>query len=384
MYINKWVRYIKIKNVLLYIIGIFLLAADVYVLASLFSTYYDDMYTFWNARATPQCIRGIIVGIVLVVIAYISGRNIGDAYFYSNYFELDLSGIIKIHDLAESCGKNERILAAQIKIFRVLYMKNFKMEKDNTIVLNSKICECECVSCGAPIDKKIYFAGKCSYCGSSDVFAKVLTDNRIYSISTDRHYDTAKSDYYLKKNLEKKRILSMIGICVATIFITISLCAILDQSLNINNKEYLTEQLLSGRGGSYELIRSDMVDLMLWFGMLILAMLPVLYSFIVKISMISSAKKFSRVFAKAKVPYVLKKELPVMKNPIKRVCKSIRKGFTKNCSIECVEGNFRISLAKKIQKDKCPYCGAPIVDVKDVRYTCTYCQRTVIGVVDKK
>lgn len=177
MYMNKSVRLIRIKNILFYTIGIFLLAAEGYVLTSLFSTYYDDMYTFWNAKATPGCIRGIVTGAACVIIAYFSERNIGDALFYSNYFELDLNGMIDIHDLSEACGRDEKRVAGQLAFFRRWYMKNFEVKAD-TVILDSKTCECECLNCGAPIDKKIYFAGKCSYCGSSDVFAKVLTGNR--------------------------------------------------------------------------------------------------------------------------------------------------------------------------------------------------------------
>lgn len=384
MYINKSVRFIRIKNILLYIIGIFLLAADVYILTSLFSTYYDDMYTFWNAKATPGCIRGMIGGVVCVIIAYFSERNIGDAQFYSNYFELDLNGIIGIHDLSGSCGRNEKRVAGQLTFFRRLYMKNFTV-KDNTIILDSKTCECECLNCGAPIDKKIYFAGKCSYCGSSDVFAKVLIGNRIYSISTEQVKNTGNPAYYLKKNLETKRVFSVIGAGIASIFAIIAFCMVMDQLLHINDEEYLREILLSGRGASsFDLIRHDMVDLILWGGVLILTMLFVICRFSIRIFLISITQRFSLVFAKAKKSYVLKSELPKIRNLIRKVCRTIKKGYAKNCSIECVDGIFRISLAKKIQKDKCPYCGAPVVDVKNEQYKCPYCQRTVIGIVEKK
>lgn len=384
MYMNKSVRLIRIKNILFYTIGIFLLAAEVYVLTSLFSTYYDDMYTFWNAKATPGCIRGIITGAVCVIIACFSERNIGDALFYSNYFELDLNGMIDIHDLSEACGRDEKKVAGQLAFFRKWYMKNFKVKAD-TVILDSKTCECECLNCGAPIDKKIYFAGKCSYCGSSDVFAKVLTGNRIYSISTEQVKNIGDPAYYHKENLETKRIRSVIGIGIASIFAVIAFFMILDQLLHINDQEYLTEVLLSGKGASsYDLIRHDMVDLMLWDGILILAMLFVIGSFRVRLFLIAITQRFSPVFANAGKTYVLKSEFPQMKDPIKKVCRTIKKGYVKNCSIECVDGIFRISLAKKIQKDKCPYCGAPVVDVKNEKYTCPYCQRTVIGVVEKK
>ena len=123
---------------------------------------------------------------------------------------------------------------------------------------------------------------------------------------------------------------------------------------------------------------------MLFFGMLIIAMVPLVIGQLGMISKIDIAKKCAEVFAKAKEPFVRKTELPAIRKPINGVCRVIRQGYAKNCSIECVEGEFRVSLAKKILKDKCPYCGAHIVDVRNEQYTCPYCQRAVMGVVEKK
>lgn len=384
MYIKGSVSFFKIKNVILNIIGIFLIASSVFVLASLFSTYHDDMNTFWTARATPECIRNIIIGAILLVLAHRSGRNIGDAYFFSNYFELDLDGRITVRDLAESCGKNEKKLRRQMRRFHTWYMKGFKLDENNDIILDSKTCECECRSCGAPIEKSMYFAGMCNYCGGSDVFAKIVTDNRIYSISTDQSEDTGKAEYYLAKNIEQKRIMSIVWIGVGAAFILIVLMGIMDQGMHINDHAYLREKLLSGEGGSYELIKRDMIDLMLWFGMLILAMIPLITSGLGRISKIAIARKCSNIFASTASHFVIKKDLPAMNDPISRICQAIRKGYALNCSVECVEGEFRVSLARRILKDKCPYCGAHMVNVTNENYTCPYCNRQVMGVVERK
>ena len=39
---------------------------------------------------------------------------------------------------------------------------------------------------------------------------------------------------------------------------------------------------------------------------------------------------------------------------------------------------------KKIVKDQCPSCGAPIVGAVDENYKCSYCGNTIIGVIEKK
>lgn len=182
---EKRIKILKIKNVILAVIGIFCVASSVFVMVSLVSHYHDDLQTVLEARATPDCVKAVIIGVICLLIAGISRRLIEDANFYSGYFEGDLSGYISYGDLAEVTGKSADSVKRQLHIFRKIYMKGYEPEIVNhteQVVLNSKKCICECKHCGAPIEKRIYFTGVCPYCGSSDLFARVLTGSRFYSI----------------------------------------------------------------------------------------------------------------------------------------------------------------------------------------------------------
>lgn len=48
------------------------------------------------------------------------------------------------------------------------------------------------------------------------------------------------------------------------------------------------------------------------------------------------------------------------------------------------DGRMVAALAKKIVKDQCPSCGAPIVGAVDENYVCQYCCRVIMGVIEKK
>ena len=85
------------------------------------------------------------------------------------------------------------------------YMKNYKIQSVDgvsMVVLNSKTSTCECRNCGAIIEKKEYFTGSCKYCGSSDLFARVLTKDGFYSISNERAKANHKISFYDKKTIE--------------------------------------------------------------------------------------------------------------------------------------------------------------------------------------
>ncbi|MDE5891651.1 MAG: hypothetical protein K2H45_01875, partial [Acetatifactor sp.] len=61
MYLReKRIKILKIKNVIFVILGIFFVAASVYVIASLISHYHDNLKTVLEAKATPDCIKNTI------------------------------------------------------------------------------------------------------------------------------------------------------------------------------------------------------------------------------------------------------------------------------------------------------------------------------------
>ena len=142
MYLReKRIKILKIKNVILAAIGIFCIATSVFVMVSLISHYHDDLQTVLEARATPDCVKAVIIGAVCLVIAGRSRRLIEDANFYSGYFEGDLSGYISYGDLAEVTGKNADRVKRQLHFFRKIYMKGYEPKIVNhteQVVLNSK------------------------------------------------------------------------------------------------------------------------------------------------------------------------------------------------------------------------------------------------------
>ena len=75
--------------------------SNLLVLADLISFYHDQLLTVVKAKATPECVLDIIIGTILLVTSGVSRKRIGDANFYSGYFEMDLDGYISYKELAE-------------------------------------------------------------------------------------------------------------------------------------------------------------------------------------------------------------------------------------------------------------------------------------------
>lgn len=99
-------------------------------------------------------------------------------YMYTRYFEGDIDGYIYIDDMVRIIGKDENRIYSELVILlkkRILcdfIIRNFNGR--NQIVLGSKIKRCECKNCGAVFDKRMYFAGTCPYCKSSDIYAEAV------------------------------------------------------------------------------------------------------------------------------------------------------------------------------------------------------------------
>lgn len=394
MYIrDKLIKFLKIKNVIFIIAGIFNVAVSLYTLISLFSTY-RDMEIVMEAKATPGSIMSIKIGIILLIIAVISRHFIGDANFYSSYFEGDLDGYIKYSDLAEVTGKNKYIVMLQLCFFRLIYMKGYTLKfSDNSeqVILNSKKCLCECKNCGAPIEKRIYFTGICSYCGSSDLFARVLTDNKFYSIQNNVSDGVKKPGFYTSKNLTARKVLFPIFLVLGLSVVCIFTMMCLDYISKYNDKDYLTEVLLSGKSySSFELIKREIMDMIIWDIVFIIAFIPLICSIIKKMICVYTADDCSCYFSRCKTPFVDIEKLPIRKNKssekrkVKSVNSALRHRYLINCTFEKHDGNLKLALAKKVVKDQCPSCGAPIVGAVDEHYKCKYCDNIIMGVISKK
>ena len=393
MYLReKQMKILKVKNVILAVIGIFCVASSTFVIISLISHYHDNLRTVLEARATPDCVKAIITGVVLLIIAGKSRRLMGDANFYSSYFEGDLSGYIQYGDLAEVTGKSEGTVKQQLHFFRKIYMKGYELEiVDHTeqVVLNSKKSICECKNCGAPIEKRIYFTGVCPYCGSSDLFAKVLTDSRFYSIENRMSEGVKNPKFYSLKNITMKKKQFLLYLCLGLFAIAIGMIICLGNIADYNNQEYLTEVLLSGKSpySSYALIKGEIMDNIIWGAVLALAFIPVVINRYKKIKYVSVADDCSQYFSKCKTPFVNAKDLPIVpnnKSGMNLVRGALRQRYLLNCTLEKHDGVLTVALAKKIVKDQCPSCGGAIVGAVDEHYQCRYCGNVIMDVIHKK
>lgn len=388
---EKIIKFLKIKNAISSVIGIFEIAVSTAVMVSLISYYWGDWETVITAKATPDSVSGFIIGIILFICAFISKNMIHDAYFYSSYFEGDLDGNVKFSDLTAITGKSILSIKIQLLFFRIIYMKNYKFKTVNgvkQIELYSKKCTCQCKNCGAVIEKSVYFTGICPYCKSSDLFAKVLTGNRFYSITNQMSGGRRAPGFYSSKHLKLRKALFTCGLCFGLIVFFIALIACIEQISNYNNKEYLTDVIMSGTSySSYALIKSEILENIIWLIVLILAMVPLICAMGLRLKDIFTTEACSKFFSKCKTPFMKAANLPVLKNKkhgIKSVKGAICRHYLLNCSFEKHNGVLKVALARKIVKDECPSCGASIVGAVDENYKCKYCGNLIMDVIHKK
>lgn len=397
MYIkHEKIRIMKIAYIICTIFGIFNIASSVWVLISLVSHYRDKLETVLHAKATPECVVSIFLGSLLILMASKLKGMIEDANFFSSYFEGDLDGYVTYGDLADVTGKKESKVKKQMHLLKKTCMKNFELqevERKEQIVLNSKKYICECKNCGAPIEKREYFTGACSYCGSSDLFAKVLADNRFYSISNKVAEGVQKPEFYAAGNLHRKRIWIIVFLAFGLFFVAIFVMYGIDSIGKYKDEEYLGELLLSGTTYlSIDLIKKDIIDGILLSIVFILAIIPAVISGGKRIIYIDVAEICAKFFAKCKMPFVEAKSLPGMKGVSKteeadmliKVRGALKRRYLLNCTLEKHGGILKVALAKQIVKDKCPNCASPIVGAVDENYQCKYCGNVIMDVVRKK
>lgn len=394
MYLREYfIQFLKIKNIIFLVVGIFLVSMSVAIMTALTVYYFGDWNTIVNAKAMPESIRFIYIGTILIILSRISRKLINDAGFYSSCFEVSLSGYVTYDELSEVSGKPITLVWINLLIVRPLYMKKFSLRNVNGnrfIELHSKTCECECHSCGAHIEKRVYFEGSCPYCGSSDLFAKVISDNKFYSISTQQRSGINNPIFYAGKNLNAK----MIGISIALIIVIalefIFVCFCIDSLSKINDRAYLTKVLLSGKSySSFELIQKEMMNTIIFAAFSATALgcaIPLLGS---RLASALRAKRYAAYFSRFPSPFLYPQDLAKLergnfKRALKGVVKALRERYLRNCSPEKQSGELKVSLAKQVIKDSCPYCGAPIVGAVSENHTCYYCRRVIMGVIDKQ
>ena len=395
MYLReKKIKKLQVKNALLVCLGLFYVFTCGYYIVSEFMYYRDDLYTAWHAKSMVSSIVLFIVGSVLLIHALTSRNLIGKATFFSGYFEGSLDGLVKSNDLAKVVGHKDVSIRKQMICFRKRYMHKFELleEKGEMVAkLYSKKVLCECRNCGATIEKRIFFTGTCPYCNGSDLFAKVLADNRFYSIVTDAKSGEKNPKFYLSKHLMVKKILYLILTGFGILIAFIGLLMAISETSYYFDKEYQKEILLSANNHlySYELIKADILDSILFAMMMVVVFTPLVMIGIKRVRSMITANICAEFFSKSSKPFIHADSLPDMGLPSKsikkmeRVRKSIHYGDLKNCTMEVHEGKLMVALAKKIVKDQCHSCGGAIVGAVDENYVCKYCGRKIMGVVEK-
>ncbi|MER2080072.1 MAG: hypothetical protein ABS876_00960 [Ruminococcus sp.] len=393
MYLKEhFIRFLKIKNVLFLIIGIFLASMSVAIIIELIVYYFGDWYTILTARSMPESVFFIFFGAFLIVCSRISRRLINDAGFYSSYFETSLSGYISCHELSAVTGKSVSAVTARLHLLRPLYMKCFSFRSQNGyeyVELFSKTCVCECRQCGAPIEKRLYFTGVCPYCRGSDLFAKVISGNRFYSISGAPRQAQSSPAFYEGRALTGKKIGFTAGLCAVLILCLVFLLLLTDMISKYNNQEYLTKVLLSGKSySSFDLIRAEMMNTIIFAAFSFVALGSAVPLLVARLASVIRSERYAKFFARFPFPYISMQQLSTEAGSparaLRNIIKSLRERHLRNCSPDQQTGELRISLAKQITKDTCPYCGAPIVGAISENHCCSYCRRLIMGVIRKQ
>ena len=403
---NGLIGFLKVKNIILLILGIFFAAASTSNMAELTVYYFGDWYTIINAESTPGSIALFLIGVMTIICSRGSRRLINDACFFSSYFEGDLNGYVDFAELAEITGKTTAQIKSRIALMQLLYMKNFRVIKTvnyrypEIIELYSKTVTCSCRSCGGWMEKRVYFTGMCPYCGSSDLTAQVVSGQRVYFINDNTNRKPDNPDYYKAPSLNVKRIAYAIGFGIALFFVFIFLIVFLNFVSNYNNDEYLRKTLLSGRSySSFELIKASMMNVIIFSAFGLVAVGSALVFTFVRMLSIENAQRYAHRFAQIPTPFISISEwaqISRANSPLgqssgitpewvyKKIVKSIKEGYLRGCSPENHGGVLRIALAKQIVKDRCPGCGAPIVGAVTENYACRYCGRIITGVIRKQ
>ncbi|MBQ8860328.1 MAG: hypothetical protein IJ015_03200 [Ruminococcus sp.] len=396
MYLNeKRIKIIKIIGYPLFAFGLLECIVSLYALISTIVYYFDRLETIVGSVAIVDSVCGLLLATVLLFVTSVAFRLISDARFYSSYFEHDLDGKIEYSELSEITGNSASFVSFELSLFRSTIMKNFEIKNVGSkkhIELNSKKYTCQCQSCGAAIEKSDYFVGECSYCGSSDLFAKVITDDRFYCITRDTKNNPSVAKSYVKANLEVRKVIYILMMVLSVILMGINLLYTYSCITRYNDEDYLLEVLFTPGNhlNSFELIKADLMDSMIFGIFIVIGLIPVFVIAVNKLWRCFTASLCSSYLAKVKGPFVKISSLPQLniclsdKSKMKLVKAAICNGYLTNCTFEKHNDEVVVALSKKVVKDKCPSCGAPITGAVDENYQCRYCGNLIMNVVIKK
>lgn len=392
MYIKeKFLKGLKISIAVVSAITVFWFAASIMYIGSMMAFYTGDMETVKRSVSYESSKKFIVVLPFVILLLNLIRKCIEEAFFYNSYFEGDLNGLVSYKDLSGITGDSEKVISNKIKIYRAIFMKNFSVDSDadeNQIKLNSKMISCQCRNCGAEIEKSKIFVGKCAYCDSSDLTAKVITSERFYNIDYENKKDKNNSDYLCKHF--KGKVFTQSTIIVLMVLISFILVAMsIDYAANYNNEEYVRELMRNDGYSTLDLEQGHMRSQIVFNLVFAAAAVSALVIAIKKLTYLLISRECSFFFAKAEKPFntiitLFKSNKEKAVRQTKLVKKSICKDYLKNCSFEKHKGHLYVTIGRKVTKDKCPNCNGAITDPVHENYVCKYCGTKIMGVVEKK
>ena len=204
---EKKIKLLQTKNILFICFGVFEALFSGSYIVSEFVMYRDNLYTAWHAKSMASSILFFTVGSILLVHALISRHRIGQATFFSSYFEGSLDGYVECSELAEVLGTKVDTVRKQLQFAKILTDQRFysissDVEKGNqdasfylsggrkiqkvrkaihkgdlinctlevhqkelVVALAKKIVKDKCPSCSGPIVGAVDENYVCNYCG---------------------------------------------------------------------------------------------------------------------------------------------------------------------------------------------------------------------------
>lgn len=340
----------------------------------------------------------VLLGYLKLLISIWLKNMTKKARFINAFFENDLDGVIQADELSAVIGESNKKAGKELKILKRMFMEGFDIKqsgKETYVELESKKVKCFCKNCGGEIDKKVYFAGVCPHCESLDIFAQVISNDKIYSIQHIKEEltgsrnkliktdDSNKEYFYITGDADESNktkelhYMLIFGFCVFMAF----MCMLLI--------------LLNVLRGAEEL------RLLVAFAIISMPLIYNCRKHYKNYIYISSAKRFSKIAASSSKPVVMPEAIFVenLKNMINQYSSSKRqfsiakkisvfremqkRGYIRHCSLMYNENEFIIGLSREMKKDSCPMCGATINGAISSNATCKYCGYVIEDVLMK-
>ena len=306
---NELIQFLKVKNIILLILGVAFTAGSFSAMTQLIVGYSGDWSIIVRAGSFWGSIIFFHIGVLMIACSRISRKLINDAVFFSGYFEGDLNGYVDFAELAEITGKTPAQIQSRIKLLRPLYMQNFRIIQTinyrypEIIELYSKTVTCSCRSCGGWMQKRVYFEGRCPYCGSSDLTAQVVSGQRLYFINDNLSRKPNAPFYYEASPLQSKRISYAVVFGIELFFFLIFLIVFLTMVNNYDNEPYFRDMFKSSMT-SYDLFQSGLLNAIIFFAFALAAIVltvPITFS---RILNLEAAQGYAREFAQWPKPFL--------------------------------------------------------------------------------